>query len=402
MIRNYSRRVVLGLCAVSIASAGIATTTGVANAADPDQLDSAVGYLATLQFESGGFDAPDGYAGFLTADIALAIAQAGQSSEPWSEEEALLAVQAVTTNGNDALDYLDDQADGVFGALSSGKAAQLVILASALGIDPTTFDPQTDGATDLVTAMDAGAPSFGSIYTAPLGVLANAVLGRAVSLEIRDYIVSQQAPDGSFGDSPDTTGLAIAALVAAGGTFADETILLAVQYLTTVFAPSGGFMFDGVTSASSTAMARVGLHAAGFDTESSCWRDLADPGLESEPYASPSSYLVGLHADSGTIADPSDWDAGYATAQAVQGLSLGFVPQIIAEPVKCDDPDAEETIEDGDGGVTIDDAVVVVVGGTDLPATGSSNGLLVLVAFVLVSLGALLIAVGGVGRRAAS
>lgn len=377
---------------------------GMADAATPGSAaDAAAAYLATLQFESGGFDAPDGFAGFLTADVAFALAQAGQTDASWDPAEALAAVQGVATNGNDALDYLDDQADGTFGPLSSGKAAQLVILVAALGLDPAAFDPQADGAVDLVAAMDAGAPSFGSIYTAPLGAIADVVLGRGVPAAVRDYIVSQQGADGSFGDAPDTTGLAIAALVAAGVAADATPVADALAYLATQHAANGGFVSFGSTSANSTAMAMLGIVAAGYDLNTSCWRDTAAPDLVAPSYVSPASYLLGLQAESGAIADPADFDAGFATAQAVQGLLTRFVPPVSAAPRDC----AAVVTTTTAAAVT---STTAVVGGqattsslaatatTDqLPATGRASGNLAVLAMLLVVAGAGLLA--GARRR---
>lgn len=377
-----------------------------AHAEDGGSVPAAVEYLETLQFDSGGFDAPDGFAGFLTADVAFALAQAGQSDDSWSTAEALAAVQSMSKNGNDALDYLDDQADGVFGALSSGKAAQLVILVSALGLDPVAFDPQGDAATDLVAVMDAGAPSFGSIYTAPLGALADAALGREASSDVRDYIVSQQGEDGSFGDSPDTTGLAVAALVAAGDGFDDDAVHDALAYLARQQAPSGGFLSFGSTSVNSTAMAIVGIAAAGFDRDVSCWRDLAAPELAGNDYAAVSGYLGGVQAASGAIADPADFDAGFATAQAIQGLLHRFVPPIVADAPVCETGGTTTTTRAVTSTTDIDAQATTTTAAVspttnELPRTGSASGPVTAVALAFVTLGGVLLLGVGARRRAA-
>ena len=386
--------------AFGLAVGGIALDAAPGTAAGEDAAaDTAAAYLATLQFESGGFDAPDGFAGFLTADVAFALAQAGQTGASWDPAEALAAVRGVATNGNDALDYLDDQAEGAFGPLSSGKAAQLVILAVAVGLDPAAFDPQGDGAIDLVAAIDAGAPSFGSIYTAPLGALADVALGRGVPTPVRDFIVSQQGADGSFGDAPDTTGLAIAALVAAGESVDAAPVADALAYLATQHAANGGFVSFGSTSANSTAMAMLGIVAAGYDLGSSCWRDTAAPDLVAPSYVSPASYLLGLQSGSGAIADPADFDAGFATAQAVQGLLARFVPPVIAAPRDC----AANATTTTTSGVASSTTMAVVGQATtsslaatattdQLPVTGRASGNLVAVAILLVVAGSGLLA----------
>jgi hypothetical protein len=376
-----------------------------ASADDAAAVPAAIDFLSTLQFDSGGFDAPDGFAGFLTADVTFALAQAGQSGDAWNASEALAAVQAVTTNGNDALDYLDDEADGAFGPLSSGKAAQLVIVVESIGLDPAAFDPQGDGATDLVAVMDSGAPSFGSIYTAPLGALANSVLGRGVSGAIHDYIVSQQGADGSFGDSVDTTGLAVAALVAAGDDVGDTAVRNGLAYLARQQAASGGFLSFGSTSANSTAMAAVGIAAAGFDGDDSCWRDLAAPELSGTDYAAVSGYLEGLQIASGAIADPADFDAGFATAQAVQGLLHAFVPPVIAESQVCETGETTSTAPAASTTTDVDGAASTTAGSAttdELPATGSTSGPLAVFAVVCLGLGGVLLTGWGARRRVAS
>jgi hypothetical protein len=133
------------------------TSFAPAGAASDGAATRAVEWLKTQQQPDGGFEVA-GFPGFETPDAVLALAEAAQSDDTWSAEEARAGVLAVRRNGRSPLDYIDDLTEGKapFKALDPGLAAKLIVLVAApLGYDAAAFDPQGDGAVNLVAPVDA-------------------------------------------------------------------------------------------------------------------------------------------------------------------------------------------------------------------------------------------------------
>ena len=89
----------------------------------------------------------------------------------------------------------------------------------------------------------------------------------------------------------------------------------------------------------------LGITAAGFDVESSCWRDTADPSLAGAAYASPTAWLRSQQlssppADAGRIASPNDSFGvnTFATSQTVEGLLQSWLPIVRASASTCTTP----------------------------------------------------------------
>ncbi len=317
-------------------------------------VESAVGFVAGEQRDDGGFGTGEaGFPGFETPDAVLAIGAAAQSDSSWSASEALAAVEAVSTNAKTGLSYLDDFADGAYGSPSAGNAARLVIVAASLGIVPGAFDPDADGAVDLVAEVQAGLlpdGSFGAgaMNTTLTAMLAYSAAGLAAPAGSVAYVEGAQQANGSWdyaGDAtgeeadPDTTGLALVALVASGLGNGDASVSDGLAFLARSQNADGTWSeaFGGESNPSSTALAVLGIRALGFDPSVSCWRDIATPDALGAPYASPLDALVALQQDDGHLASPFDeWGVNtLGTTQGVQALATGFLPPVVAVPPEC-------------------------------------------------------------------
>ncbi|MEO7836053.1 MAG: prenyltransferase/squalene oxidase repeat-containing protein, partial [Acidimicrobiales bacterium] len=357
-----SRRVtvVLSLIGALSLTAAAAGASPVIILADPTA-ERAAGWLRTQQQDDGGFEV-SGFPGFETPDAAMALAENGQfpsdGTHPrWRPDAARAAVLAALKGGKTPLDYLDDLAETT---TSPGQAAKLIVLVAApLGLDPAAFNPQGDAPTDLVAKMDAGRNADGSYgpgaaFNATLyAALANVLLGRGVAPVTLDRILAAQQADGGWNfagdrsgtdEDVDTTGLAMQAARAAGVDAHAEPLRRAVTFLRRLQLPTGGWAAFGAQDPNSTALAVLGLTAAGHDVASVCWRASASSS------STPEGALRAAQAADGHIASANDSFGvnTFATSQAVQALLRGWLPVVRAVSY-C--PDDGYRLVASDGGV---------------------------------------------------
>lgn len=406
-----SRRLVISALFSALACMVWALPAGAASPENEAAADAAVPYLASTQLASGGWDTSDPgdfSCGFSTVDVALAIAEAGQTGATWSTAEADAAVAAVTNGSNSAWTYLDDQAEGLCGPPSVGKAAQMIVLAAAAGQAPAAFDPAGDGTpVDLVAIMDAGIGdgSYGSIYTAPLGAFANVALGRPVPPSTVSWLLSQQTENGGFetgfGTDSDSTGLVVAALIAGGVDAQSDAVDGALGFLAGLQKEDGGFTSfnaDDPSNPNSTALAVIGITSTGRNVDEACWS-----GADPSGYTSPDQYLRSTQAGDGSW---PGFSPPFATAQAVQGLLRSALPQVVAparacevEPVDPVDPAGPADPDDGPDPTTSGSDVQAgaASGATPptLPATGvdSTTGVGIGAGILLILVGVSIVAV---------
>jgi hypothetical protein len=324
---------------------------GAPAGAAPTPLDDAVTWLESQQQADGGFEVSQ-FPGFETPDAILALASAGQTSATWSQEEALAAVEGITTGGEtpkDALDAVDDWVDSVQsdGAATAGAKAQqaakvIVLVTEPLGLDETDFDPSgdTEAAVDLLGAVEAaegdgsfpGVTSTGKAYV----VWALAVLGETVPEGVLAAVAAGQQANGGFnfagdplgtGFDPDITATVVSALAMAGKTTAnDATLRRAVIGLGLQQRWNGewaGEFDDGnPNSTGVTILAAAAL--CGPDVDEPAWRDAGDVRLSGLPYPSPTAALLARQdGATGRFTSPSDAFGvnTFATSQAIQGLT---------------------------------------------------------------------------------
>ncbi len=318
-------------------------------AADPTSeaaANSAVAWLKTRQQSDGGFEQTS-FAGFETTDVVLAIAEAAQTAPTWSTTEARAAVEALHAGGPGGptpLDYLEDLTAN---ASDQGVPAKNVVLVAL----PLGFDPKAFGSVDLVDAMGGcnGFATLGFNGFLYLTLAQELVCGGAPADNVTAIRDAQQANGGwNFAGDPtlddvdlDSTALALQALVGSGAASSDPAVHAALALFAANQQPSGAWQFFGDDDPNSTAMAMLGIVAAGFDPMTSCWRDTVAPELVGTPYARPDVWLRDQQITSGSevgrVASPGDQFGvnTFATSQFVEAMLRSWLPATRADAQVC-------------------------------------------------------------------
>ena len=370
-------------CAAALAAAFFALAPA-GNAVPPASrttADAAVQWLAAQQLSDGGFEVA-GFPGFETRDAALAIAEHAQTGAGWSTSEAVSAVGDVKYQGSGPtpFDALDAYASP---SLSAGAAAKTIVLSvSPFGFDAAAYDPAGNGSpVDLESLMGCSTTSdatFSSLLYIVLGQrLACGAPQAAAVTAVRD---AQQANGGwnFLGDStgtdvdPDTTALAVEALIAGGAAANDPAVVHALKFYADNQQASGAWQSFGTDDPNSTSTAILAITAAGYDVESPCWRDTADPAKAGTAYASPtvwisSQQLTSPPSDAGRIASPNDGFGvnTFATSQSVEGLLHSWLPVERASAQTCSASSTPRV----DTNTPVAGGMVTVSGGGFAPAT---------------------------------
>jgi hypothetical protein len=360
---SHVRRAVAcaGALAVTCCSFALSVAPS-AHAVDPaskTSADAAVSWLVANQQPDGGFELA-AFPGFETLDATIAIAENAQTGDTWSTSQAAAAVEAVQYGGSGAtpFDAIDAYAETIptLGILTAGTAAKNIVLgATPYGFDPTAFDPAGDGTPiDLVSLMGgcsaSGDPVFNlALYT----LLAQSIVCSGPPAAGLQIVRAAQRPDGGWnylGDSdptvdsdPDTTALAVEALVASGADASDPTVRAALGFFAANQQANGAWQSFGSDDPNSTAVSIFAITAMGFDVESPCWRDTSDPSLAGTAYSSPTAWLRSQQLtsppdDAGRIASPNDPFGvnTFATSQTVQALLQSWLPIARAAAQTCE------------------------------------------------------------------
>ncbi|HSN42734.1 MAG TPA: hypothetical protein VLR88_01600, partial [Propionibacteriaceae bacterium] len=181
----------------------------VAAPADSSSASMAADYLVT-QFVDGPY---------LTSAFTLSPDQSGTA-------DAILGLAASGTHQTETLaanKWLQSQAESF--AINAGRAGKLAIVASAMGDDPTNY-----GGVDLIaiiTTAFAATPDLGDAFSQSLAIIGLGRAGVDVPQAAVDALIASQDASGAFGyvddwtdpttpafvASPDTTGMALMALV---------------------------------------------------------------------------------------------------------------------------------------------------------------------------------------------
>ena len=321
-------------CGVLVAGAMPQTALADVTAADRQAAASALGWVATQQRDDGGFELAGGFLSE-TIEFVLATGAVGQTTARWSGAQAVRAVGAVATDeGLTALDYLDDLADATGDdRLRPATAAKMIAsVAVPLCIDAAAFDPQGDGATDLIARMREIAGTDGA-YEAPgelnatlYAVLALTALGQPVPAAAITTIRDAQKPDGSYhysGDpSPsaeldfddfDTTSVAVQALLAGRVAANDPAVANAVAFRRDRQNDDGSWNAFGSPDPNATAIAGIGLRAAGV-----------------APEHDDKAWLRGEQRSDGRVESPADSFGvnTYATVQAIRAWHEQTLPVV--------------------------------------------------------------------------
>lgn len=222
-------------------------------------VDRALSWLRAQQRPDGSFQGSAG----ITLDVVFAGAAAGEDVALWRNAEGLptafdfLVTQVVsyTTTAGKA-------GKALAGAVAAGAPITIV---TALAVGTQAYDPgragrYADGPFDQSWAM-LGLTSARMPLPAGAGA----------------HLLGMQAPDGGWGfpgwgSDPDTTAIAVQALVATGLPVTSTAVLSATHYLSTTQVASGGFNgFGSDANEANTASAIQALIAAGQNPLATAW-----------------------------------------------------------------------------------------------------------------------------------
>jgi len=289
----------------------------------PDQsqvIQAGLAYLQSQQQADGGIlgfsDVSDPGT---TARSVLAFVTAGK---PVSK--------IISTKGTSMLDYLATQAitytHDTTGTLFPGRAGILLAAASVSGGDPSAF-----GGMDLAGELEASFhPDSGAYSTSAKqdfsngeasdlsqawAILGLSLAGHTIPEPATQYLIQSQAGDGSWGaDDPDTTALAVTALLASRKIDAkSDAVQNALDYFHNTQVPSAGWKPSWDTdplNADSTGWIVQALVSAGEDPRGQSW---------TKGQSNPVEALLSLQKSDGSIGGTNA--NTYSTAEAIIGLS---------------------------------------------------------------------------------
>jgi hypothetical protein len=364
---SHARRAVACASALTVALLSFAVSASAVDPASQATAAAAVSWLVDQQQPDGGFEVA-AFPGFETLDATIAIAANAQTGGTWSTSEAVGAVEAVQFGGAGPTPFaaIDAYAETIptLGPSTAGTAAKNIVLgASPYGFDPTAFDPAADGTpVDLVSLMGGCSATGSTTFNFTLYiVVAQSLVCPAPSAAALTTIRDAQQADGGWnflGDptgtdiDPDTTGLAVQALVAGGADASDAALRAALGFFAANQQANGSWQAFGADDPNSTSTAIFGITAAGFDVESPCWRDTVDASRTGTAYASPTAWLRSQQltsppSDAGRIASPNDGFGvnTFATSQSVQGLLQSWLPIMRAPQQTCGVPASGQPVE---------------------------------------------------------
>ena len=365
------------ILAAVVASCVLVAPAGATDPASTTAAAKAVAWLVTQQQADGGFEVA-GFPGFETPDAVLAIAEGAQTGPTWSTAEALAAVQALHYGGSGGptpLDALDAWAKS---GINAGEASKLLLLVvRPLGLDPTDFgSSHTNLATKVYPSGCASPPDLTKtfFYEKMYAGFGGQILCGAPDAAILTAIRAAQRPEGgwNFNGSTaavdpsdpfdpnmpdvDTTAIAVEVLVAGGAAWNDPALVKALGFLAAGYQPTGAFQSFGSDDPNATAVGMLAVAAAGFDPDSSCWRDTAAPASAGTPYALPAAWIRSQQQSDGHIASPNDGSVPntFASAQSVEALLLRDLPMaratgaptcIVTAPEVVSAPPASDPVE---------------------------------------------------------
>ncbi|MGI8925558.1 MAG: prenyltransferase/squalene oxidase repeat-containing protein [Tepidiformaceae bacterium] len=267
-----------------------------ASAALPDRPAAlrGVDFIRTTQQPGGGFGSPG-----QSMDAIYAIRSAG------------IDPNTVIREGESPADYLLANAAA---ATSPAAAAKAALGAKALGLDP-----QSVGGSNLIARISAGLSGATGRYadddfSNAIAILGLACTGNSVPASAVLALRTSQISDGGWGfggaSDPDTTAIALQALLATGVPASDADAVAAVAYLRATQSADAGWGFDPQESnVNSTAYVLQALIAASQDPESAAYTKAG---------ATPVSFLLSQQQADGSF---RGFDAAFATNQTVPALA---------------------------------------------------------------------------------
>jgi hypothetical protein len=270
----------------------------LASAALPEKAAANAGaaFIKTQQLADGSFATGPGQ----TMDAIYAVRAAGYDP----------AKDAV--GGKSPADYL--KANAPAAATTAASAAKAALGAKALGLDPKSVN-----GTDLIAAINAGYTAatgkFGAdSFSHSIALLGLACTGNSVPAGAVTELRAEQIANGGWGflggSDPDTTAIALQALIAAGAAHGDAAVTKAVALLKSTQGSDGGWGFDPAESnVSSTAYVVQALIAAGENVESAAY---------TKGGVTPIAYLLSQQEPDGSF---KGFNPAFATNQVVPALA---------------------------------------------------------------------------------
>ena len=156
--------------------------------------------------------------------------------------------------------------------LTDADAAKAILALRSSGLDPTNLIDSHGRRINLVSLLNATTTT--SIYHAPYVLLAyqQGDYGAEKEEALRAFLLENQNADGSWAGTPDTTGIVMASLAAyAGDTAVDTAMANGKNYLLGSISAAGTCAsIWSSDNADTTAMAVIGLAAAGVDPSAAC------------------------------------------------------------------------------------------------------------------------------------
>jgi hypothetical protein len=288
-------------------------------------LDAALSYLRTQQLPSGGIDSfgmgsgdPAG-----TAKAVIAVVATERSAE-WAVHPTS-GLSMVDFLAAEAVAYTHEAPHTDSAHLFPMQAGTLLAAVAAADADPTRFGGMNllgqindtyIAATGAYSTTAAGAWFTGE--ATPLSqawvILGLSTAGQPVPAAAATWLVERQDEAGSWASDPDTTGLAITALIGSGHVSSSHAaIQRALAWLKAEQLPSGGWRptWDSdPANANSTGMILQALAAAGHTSPATSWATANGDPIQA---------LLALQKADGRIG--GTYANAFSTIDAILGLS---------------------------------------------------------------------------------
>lgn len=278
--------------------AGAALLPAVALAASlpqPAAVTSGASYVASLEEPGGGFGG-----GSVGANVDAIIAVRAAGYDP---------AKLVASDGATPSDYIKANAAG---ATKATDAAKVALGAMAVGLDPSDISG-TNVVAAITAGLDASTGRFApDDFSQSIAMLGLACTNNAVApVAVTALEGAQVASDGGWGfqgtSDPDTTAIAVQALIASGVPATDPSVAAAVAYFKANQLDDGGWGYPPASNVNSTAYVVQALIAAG-----------QDPSTYVKSGVDPVSYLLSQQQADGSF---PGFSVAVATTQVLPALA---------------------------------------------------------------------------------
>lgn len=344
MARNSARTWNAALALLALTLPSLLDSLSASSDTAPDATQAAIArlvdYVRSRQAEDGSFRSEDGGATDLGAFLSpLAIqALSGANLDPRN-------VRAKPETPS-SMDWLRDHLY-LYDAHKATEWEKQILAIAAGYEDPRNFNmvDYAEALRKLFVNGQMGDPAY--LNDDMFGILAlraaNYGTDDSIVGALKDYLVSKQNADGSWGATPagsgdvDMTAAGLAAIMA-GGARANETEpQAAIAWLHNHQTPSGGLATSGTKpNLQSTAWALWGLRSAGEDPSSASWWTATG--------ATPASWLVSTVGPTGKVRDASGVERGpWEAIDVLLGLTTPRYPvgaPLPVAPFKVDEAPA--------------------------------------------------------------